>query len=85
MLKAAIKSSNPFLSQFWPCSATQTTFKFHQAYEAKLNHKLAELKVEACQKKLAAFSAATETCKANPQVAKPNQSIATHSTVSRSS
>jgi hypothetical protein len=63
-LEAAIRIIEPFLIAFLTTLCSETTFKFQQAYEAELNHKLAELKVEARQQKIAAFSAATETGKA---------------------
>jgi hypothetical protein len=63
-LEPAIRIVEPYLTAFLTTLCSETTFKFHQAYEAELNHKLAELKVEARQKKLVSFSAATETNKA---------------------
>jgi hypothetical protein len=63
-LEAAIRIIEPHLNTFLSTLCAETTFKFQQAYEAELNSKLAELKVAARQKKLAAFSAANETAKA---------------------
>jgi hypothetical protein len=63
-LEAAIRIIEPFLVSFLSTLCAETTFKFQQAYEAELNQQLAELKVEARQKKQAAFSAASETGKA---------------------
>ena len=62
-LEAAIRIIKPPLTAFLSTLCAKTTYKFQQAYKAELNSKLAELKVEAHQKKLAAFSAARETRK----------------------
>jgi hypothetical protein len=60
-LEAAIWIIERPLTAFLKLLCKETTFKFHQEYEDKLNYKLAELQVEARLKKAAALSAAATT------------------------
>jgi hypothetical protein len=69
-LEAAIRVIEKPLTDFLAHLCKETTFRFQEEYDAELEYKLAELKVEARLKKQAVLSAATATAKALAQARK---------------
>jgi hypothetical protein len=63
-LEAAIRVIEKPLTAFLSLLCTETTFRFQEEYDAELEYKLAELKVEARLKKQATMTAAAATAKA---------------------
>jgi hypothetical protein len=66
-LEPAIRVIEKPLTEFLSLLCQETTFKFQEEYDAELEYKLAELKVEARLKKQATLSAAAATAKALEQ------------------